>query len=51
MLFLRFTYHTNLAENGGEDAAYVDYVKSAYLDSDIECVRTIRELLATGQLH
>ncbi|GAB1369176.1 SRPBCC family protein [Azonexus hydrophilus] len=51
VLFLRFTYHTNLEESGGEDAAYVDYVKSAYLDSDIECVRTIRELLATGQLH
>ncbi|MFV0371315.1 MAG: SRPBCC family protein [Azonexus sp.] len=50
-LFLRFTYCTNLEAMGSEDVAYADYVKAAYRDSDIECVRTIRELLAAGLLH
>ncbi|WP_415036423.1 SRPBCC family protein [Azonexus sp.] len=50
-LFLRFTYHTTLEQTHGEDAAYVDYVKAAYRDADIECVRTLRELQAAGLLE
>ena len=48
-LFLRFTYQTSLAEDGNiEDKAYSEYVKSAYFQSDIECVRIIRTLAAGG---
>jgi hypothetical protein len=48
-LFLRFTYATGLAvEAGSEDAAYVEYVKSAYHQSDLDCVRIIRTLTADG---
>lgn len=47
-LFLRFAYHTNLGEGGPlEDSAYVEYVKSAYHQSDVDTVRIIRTL-ATG---
>lgn len=48
-LFLRFTYQTTLAENGNpEERAYSEYVKSAYHQSDVECVRIIRTLAAGG---
>ena len=48
-LFLRFTYQTTLAENGNpEERAYGEYVKSAYHQSDVECVRIIRTLAAGG---
>ncbi len=48
-LYLRFTYASGLAEQAGsEDAAYVEYVKSAYHQSDIDCVRIIRTLAAEG---
>ncbi len=51
-LFLRFAYVTNLGDNpASEDAAYVDYVKSAYHQSDIDTVRIIRTLAATGRTH
>lgn len=51
-LFLRFTYQTSLAEGANDpDAGYVDYVKSAYLESDIDMVRVIRTLLADGTRH
>ncbi|PKO86943.1 MAG: DUF1857 domain-containing protein [Betaproteobacteria bacterium HGW-Betaproteobacteria-10] len=47
-LFLRFTYETTLAESpNSEDRAYIEYVKSAYHQSDVDCVRIIRTL-ATG---
>lgn len=46
-LFLRFTYQTTLGERtDDDDAAYADFIKSAYHDSDIEMVRVIRTLLA-----
>lgn len=47
-LFLRFTYRTTLAEGGTEERAYVEYVKSAYHQSDVDCVRLIRTLAAGG---
>ncbi len=48
-LFLRFAYHTTLAEGKDwEDAAYIDYVKSAYHASDLDCVQLIRMLAAGG---
>lgn len=44
-LCLRFTYTTAIAV---EDQAYIEYVKSAYQQSDIDCVRIIRTLAAEG---
>lgn len=42
-LFLRFSYQTNLGENGSTgDLAYIEYIKSAYHQSDIDTVRLIR---------
>lgn len=51
-LFLRFAYATTLGEVAGdEDAAYAEFVKSAYHESDIETVRVIRTLLAGETAH
>ena len=48
-LFLRFAYRTTLASNpNSEDRAYIEYVKSAYHQSDVDCVRLIRTLAAEG---
>lgn len=48
-LFLRFTYQTSFAANANaEERAYVEYIKSAYHQSDIDCVRLIRTLAAGG---
>ena len=48
-LFLRFAYQTTLATRpDSEDRAYVEYVKSAYHQSDVDCVRLIRTLAAAG---
>ncbi|MBS1144191.1 MAG: hypothetical protein H6R14_1597 [Proteobacteria bacterium] len=48
-LFLRFAYKTTLATDpNAEERAYVDYIKSAYHQSDIDCVRIIRTLAAGG---
>ena len=48
-LFLRFAYRTTLGEQGAaEDRAYVEYVKAAYHQSDVDCVRIIRTLAAGG---
>jgi hypothetical protein len=48
-LFLRFAYLTTLASKpGSEDRAYIEYVKSAYHQSDVDCVRLIRTLAAGG---
>ncbi len=48
-LFLRFAYRTTLASNpNSEEQAYIEYVKSAYHQSDVDCVRLIRTLAATG---
>ncbi|WP_309269199.1 AtaL-like protein [Azonexus sp.] len=48
-LFLRFAYVTGFAPGAGsEDEAYGEYIKSAYRQSDIDCVRIIRTLAAGG---
>ena len=48
-LFLRFAYRTTLATQAdSEDRAYVEFVKSAYHQSDVDCVRLIRTLAAGG---
>lgn len=48
-LFLRFAYRTTLASRpDSEDHAYIEYVKSAYHQSDVDCVRLIRTLAAGG---
>lgn len=48
-LFLRFAYRTTLATDpNSEDRAYIEYVKAAYHQSDIDCVRLIRTLAASG---
>jgi hypothetical protein len=51
-LFLRFAYTTTLANNpNSEDQAYIEYVKSAYHQSDVDCVKLIRTLTASGELQ
>lgn len=51
-LFLRFIYRTSLGESADDaDAAYSEYVKSAYHAADIDTVRVIRTLLAEGPPH
>ncbi len=51
-LFLRFAYRTTLSDApGSEDAAYASYVKSAYHQADVDCVRLIRTYLADGLLQ
>ncbi|MCP5267614.1 MAG: DUF1857 family protein [Zoogloeaceae bacterium] len=51
-LFLRFTYATTLGQQSSdEDAAYAEFVKSAYHQSDIEMVRVIRTMLANETAH
>lgn len=51
-LFLRFSYATSFATNpNSEDRAYIDYVKSAYHQSDVDCVRIIRTLAAGGTVQ
>lgn len=53
-LFVRFSYRTALSEtptgNANDDANFVEYVKSAYRDTDVDAVRWIRELAETGEL-
>ena len=51
-LFLRFAYRTTLASDpNSEERAYIEYVKSAYHQSDVDCVRLIRTLAAEGALQ
>ena len=51
-LFLRFAYRTTLASDpNSEERAYIEYVKSAYHQSDVDCVRLIRTLAAGGSLQ
>ena len=48
-LFLRFAYTTGFAANpNSEEQAYIDYIKSAYHQSDLDCVHIIRTLAAGG---
>lgn len=49
-LFLRFTYTTTFAgDPNSEERGYVEYIKSAYHQSDVDCVRIIRTLAAGGR--
>ena len=49
VLFLRFAYTTTFAANpNSEERAYIDYVKSAYHQSDVDCVRVIRTLATSS---
>ena len=51
-LFLRFAYQTTLAiDPNSEERAYIEYVKSAYHQSDVDCVRIIRTLAAGGKVQ
>lgn len=51
-LFLRFAYQTTLASDpNSEERAYIEYVKSAYHQSDVDCVRLIRMLAAGSELQ
>jgi hypothetical protein len=51
-LFLRFRYETTLQEEAGsEDARYVEFVRSAYHQSDLDTLAVIRTLAASGRLH
>ena len=47
-LFLRFTYQTTLNQEG-ENGTYAEYVKSAYVESDLETVRVSRLLVSGAQ--
>ncbi len=51
-LFLRFSYATTFAiDPNSEDRAYIEYVKSAYHQSDVDCVQIIRMLASGGTLQ
>lgn len=51
-LFLRFAYATTFASNpNSEEQGYIEYIKSAYHQSDVDCVRIIRTLAAQGTLQ
>ena len=51
-LFLRFRYHTSLPEGAGsEDGPYAEFVRSAYHQSDLDTVRVIRMIAASGGLQ
>src|SRR5574343_507832 len=51
-LCLRFAYVTSFASNRDSDErAYLDYIQSAYHQSDIDCVQIIRTLAAGGSLQ
>ena len=48
-LFLRFAYRTPLASTpDSEERAYLEYVKSAYHQSDVDCMRIISTLATEG---
>ena len=51
-LFLPFTYETTLGDAASaEDAAYLEFVKSAYHESDIDTVRVIRLIAEDGRIQ
>ena len=52
VLALRFRYRTSLPEGAGSpDEAYVDYVKAAYHQSDLDTVRVIRMIAESGHIQ
>lgn len=51
-LVLRFHYRTTLTEQGvGDDVAYVEYIKSAYHQSDVDTLRVIRMIAESGRIQ
>jgi Domain of unknown function (DUF1857) len=51
-LFLRFTYNTVFARGAeAEDAPYAEFLRQAYIAADIDTVRVIRMLVASGVIH
>lgn len=52
VLFLRFAYATGLAEKqGSEDEQYVEFVKSAYRESDLDTMRVIRMICESTSIQ
>lgn len=50
ILFVRFEYDDNVIDvEGSEDAFYNEFRRSAYQESDIDTIRTIRQLAADGR--
>lgn len=51
-MVLRFRYRTTLTEQGtGDDVAYVEYIKSAYHQSDVDTLRVIRMITESGRIQ
>ncbi|MDP5008360.1 MAG: SRPBCC family protein [Glaciimonas sp.] len=51
VLYIRFTYEDDIEEGpDSSEAFYNEYRRSAYLESDIDTVRLIREFAAMGRL-
>ena len=51
ILFVRFLYDDGASEEqDAADAFYNDFRRSAYKESDIDTIRTIREMAETGRL-
>ncbi|MDR0933809.1 MAG: DUF1857 family protein [Burkholderiaceae bacterium] len=48
-LFVRFAYEDSSPDEG-PDAFYNDFRRSAWREADIDTIRTIREMVATGRL-
>lgn len=50
-LFVRFTYASETAQGAAaEEKMYLEYLKDAYVQSDIATIAMIRELVASGDL-
>ena len=50
-LFVRFEYDTKPLEGGPPvDPYYQEFVKDAYMEADIDAIRTIRRLITEGKL-
>jgi len=50
-LFVRFEYDTKPIEGGPPvEAYYQEFVKDAYMEADIDAIRTIRRLIEEGKL-
>jgi len=50
-LVMRFVYRTTQPESEDGSTMYADLVKSAYEQSDIDTVRVIREIVASGRMQ
>lgn len=50
-LTLRFFYETTHCEKDEDEAAYHEFIKSAYHESDIDTVRVIRMIAESGRIQ